>query len=214
MADPTSEHEIALPPTRRFRPSGAHDELVRARTDEAMATIAPLGRPPLLDEIGRFADLVVAALSEGGKVVLFGNGGSAADATHLAAELVGRYMVERDPLPALSLTDNASSLSAIGNDYGYDDVFARQVRALGRPGDVAVGLSTSGRSENVVRGLRAAGRLGLRTVAMTGEAGGRLGAISDLCLRVPATSTARIQECHMVIGHTVCEIVERALARP
>jgi len=198
----------------RFRRAGVHDELVRARVAEAVTTIESLAEPPLVDQIGRFADLVIAALAGGNKVIFFGNGGSAADATHLAAELVGRYLLEREALPALSLTDNASALSAIGNDYGYEDVFARQIRGLGQPGDVAVGISTSGRSQNVLRGLDAADDGGLRTVAMTGPTDGELRAVSELCLAVPAADTPRIQECHQLIGHTVCEIVEQALFGP
>jgi D-sedoheptulose 7-phosphate isomerase len=189
-------------------------ELVRSRIEESVEAKQALLEPPMPERVTAVADLVVGALRDGGKVLFFGNGGSAADATHLAAELVGRFRLERAPLPALSLTDNASSVSAIGNDYSYEEVFARQLAALGRPGDVAIALSTSGTSANVVAGLSAARQLGLRTVALTGEAGGGAGDEAELCLRMPTRDTARVQECTMLVGHTVCELVESALFAP
>lgn len=173
----------------------------------------------LLAGVTEVAGRLTDTLRDGGKALLFGNGGSAADATHLAAELVGRYKLERDALPALSLSDNVSSVTAIGNDYAYDVTFARQVQAFGREGDVAIGLSTSGRSVNVLRGLEAAAELGLHTVAITGAAGQQLsgeaphlGRTADLWLAMPTADTPRVQECTMLIGHTICELVERSLA--
>jgi D-sedoheptulose 7-phosphate isomerase len=157
------------------------------------------------------AERVGAALRDGGKVLLFGNGGSAADATHLAAEFVGRFRYDRAPLPALSLSDNASSVSAIGNDYSYEEVFARQVQAFGRPGDVAIGITTSGTSANVVAGLATARDEGLYTAVLTGRSGGVVGDEADLCLRMPTDETARVQECYLLIGHVLCELVERSL---
>jgi D-sedoheptulose 7-phosphate isomerase len=142
----------------------------------------------------------------------FGNGGSAADAQHLAGEFVGRFYLERGALPAVALTVNTSILTAIGNDYGFDRIFARQLEALGRPGDVAIGLSTSGNSRNVVEGLRTAKQLGLLTVALTGRSGGRLKDEADFCLCVPSDDTPRIQESHILIGHIWAELVEHALA--
>jgi D-sedoheptulose 7-phosphate isomerase len=189
----------------------AETELVRSRIGESIEAKQALLESPMPERVTALAELVVEAVRDGGKVLLFGNGGSAADATHLAAELVGRFRLERAPLPALSLTDNVSSLSAIGNDYAYEEVFARQIAGLGRPGDVAIGLSTSGTSANVVAGLSVARQLGLRTVALTGEAGGGAGEEAELCLRMPAQDTARVQECTMLVGHTVCELVEQAL---
>ena len=187
-------------------------DCIRARFQESIdAKRALLDDAHLLAQTAELADLVVDALRAGGKVILFGNGGSAADATHLAAELVGRFMLERDPLAALSLTDNVSSVTAVANDYEYALTFARQVRGLGAAGDVAVALSTSGRSVNVIRGLEAARDGNLRTVGITGASGGDIGSVADLCLCIPSSETARIQECTMLIGHTVCEIVERAL---
>ena len=157
------------------------------------------------------AGRVVDCLTAGGKVLLFGNGGSASDAGHLAAELLGRFFVDRRPLAAVALAETTAAMTAIGNDYGYLEVFARQVHALGRPGDVAVGLSTSGTSENVTRGLAAARELGLVTVAFTGASGGKLLDVADLCVRVPSEDTPRVQELCMLLGHTLCEIVEREL---
>jgi D-sedoheptulose 7-phosphate isomerase len=191
-----------------------HGPLVEARIAESIAAKRGLLVPGLVAQVGRLADLLIMALRGGGKAIFFGNGGSAADATHLAAEFVGRFQIEREPLAALSLTDNASSVSAIGNDYAYEETFARQVRGLGRPGDVAIGLSTSGTSPNVVRGLQAAADHGLRTAALTGAGGGALRQHAELCLEMPATATARVQECYMLVGHTVCEIVEQTLFAP
>lgn len=149
-----------------------------------------------------------AVLRAGGKVLVFGNGGSAADAQHFAAELVGRYVAERGALAGIALTTDTSALTAIGNDYGFDEVFARQVEALAARGDLAVGISTSGSSENVVRGLDAARGKGAATVALTGRTGGRLAERADVLLAVPSAVTARIQEAHALILHAVCEILD------
>jgi D-sedoheptulose 7-phosphate isomerase len=189
-------------------------ELVRQRFGESLEAKRALLDDGIVEQVSEVAALVSGVLRSGGQVILFGNGGSAADATHLAAELVGRYTMERDPLPALSLTDNPSSMSSIGNDYAYDETFARQIRGLGRRGDVALGLSTSGSSRNVVRGLETARDAGLHTVAVTGAADGPMAATADHCLRMPTTQTARVQECTMVVGHTLCELVERSLFAP
>jgi D-sedoheptulose 7-phosphate isomerase len=157
------------------------------------------------------ADRIAASLRAGGKVMFFGNGGSASDAGHLAAELLGRFALERRPLAAACLSDHTAAMTAIGNDYGYDDVFARQVAGLGRPGDAAVGLSTSGSSANVVRALEAARELGMVTVALTGASGGKVAAVVDVCIRVPSEDTPRIQELCMLLGHTLCELIEQEL---
>jgi D-sedoheptulose 7-phosphate isomerase len=187
-------------------------EVARSRIQESVAAHrALLEDDGVADEIAGLADRIVESLRDGGKVILFGNGGSAADATHLAAEFVGRFRFDRPPLPALSLSDNGSSVSGIGNDYGYEDVFARQLDALGSPGDVAIGISTSGTSPNVVAGLRTARSGGLHAVALTGAGGGDLRAEADQCLCMPSTETARIQECYMLAGHVVCELVEQTL---
>lgn len=163
-------------------------------------------------EIEKMADLVIAAYRSGGKVILFGNGGSAADAQHLAAELVGKFKLERQALPAIALTTNTSILTALANDYGYDTVFSRQVEALANEKDIVIGLSTSGNSPNVIEAIKAAKARGARTVGLTGGNGGRLAKVADLTITVPSANTPRIQEAHITIGHIVCELVERELA--
>jgi len=165
----------------------------------------------LLIQVGR---RMAACLAAGGKILVFGNGGSAADAQHLAGELVGRYRRDRAALAALALTTDPSVITAIGNDLGYEAVFRRQVEAHGRPGDVAVGISTSGRSANVVEALRLARARGLVTVGLTGGGGGRLVGIVDYLVDVPHTDTPRIQEVHGMVVHILCEIVEEEAGQP
>jgi D-sedoheptulose 7-phosphate isomerase len=150
-------------------------------------------------------------LRGGGKVLFCGNGGSAADAQHLAAELMGRFLRDRAPLAAVALTVDTSALTAIGNDYAFDEVFARQLRGLGRPGDALVAISTSGNSANVLKALAVAREAGIVTVGLTGASGGRMAGLCDLCIRVPATRTDRIQEMHIAVGHLICGLVEDAL---
>lgn len=162
-------------------------------------------------DIAGAARAVTDALRDGHKVLLCGNGGSAADAQHLAAELAGRLRIERGGLPAVALTVNPSVMTALSNDYGYEMVFARQVEALGREGDVLVAISTSGRSANVVRALEAARAGGLVTVGLTGEDPGPMGPLCDHSVRAPAADTQRVQEVHIAAGHAICEIVEREL---
>jgi D-sedoheptulose 7-phosphate isomerase len=147
-------------------------------------------------------------LQAGGKILLFGNGGSAADAQHLAAEFVNRFQVERPPLAALALTTDTSILTAVGNDYDFLQIFAKQVRALGRPGDLAWGISTSGNSPNVVEGLKVARELGLATLALSGRDGGPVAAAAELALVVPSRNTPRIQEVQITIGHVLCDLVD------
>jgi D-sedoheptulose 7-phosphate isomerase len=191
---------------------GSAEDMVRSRLAENAALAEALREGACAAEIAAVAELTATALRGGGKLLLFGNGGSAAEAVHVAAEFIGRYVLERRALPAIALTENLSSVTAIGNDYGYDAVFARQVRALGAPGDVAVGMSTSGRSANVVEGLRAARELGLATVGMTGEEAGPVGETSDRRICIPSAETARIQEGHLLASHLVCEWAEARLA--
>lgn len=157
------------------------------------------------------ADAMVEALAADRKILIFGNGGSAADAQHIAAEFVNRFRMERPPLAAISLTTDTSALTAIGNDYAFAQVFSKQVRALGRAGDVALGISTSGNSENVVAGLQASRDAGLRTIGMTGRGGGKLRGICDVLLDVDSEVTARIQETHITMAHILCELVDRML---
>jgi len=158
------------------------------------------------------ADALVAAYRAGHKALFFGNGGSAADAQHLAAEFVGRYLRQRDPLPALALNANSSAVTAIANDYGYEQVFARQLEAVAVRGDVAVAISTSGNSPSVVQAVLCARRLGLFTIALTGASGGHLRRIVDSLIVVPSEETPRIQECHILLGHALCDAVEQAVA--
>ncbi len=153
----------------------------------------------------------VDSLKAGGKIIFCGNGGSAAQAQHLAAELVGRYKLERRAMAALSLTVDTSNITAIGNDYGYDDIFRRQLEGLGRKGDVLIGLSTSGNSRNVVLAFELAREMGVTTVALTGEGGGRMKELADICIAVPSKETNHIQEMHIAVGHILCGLVEKSL---
>jgi D-sedoheptulose 7-phosphate isomerase len=187
-------------------------ELARTRIAETAALLEEMRGGRCAEEIAAVAELTTEAFRAGNKLLLFGNGGSAADAAHVAAEFVGRYLVERRPLPALALADNLSAVTAIGNDYGYEEVFARQLRALGAAGDVAIGLTTSGRSANVVKGLDAARELGLRTVALTGADPGPVGAAAEHRIAIPSADTPRIQEGQILAAHIVCEWVEARLA--
>ena len=157
------------------------------------------------------ADAMLAAFGNGAKVLIFGNGGSAADAQHFACELVGRFLRDRRALPALALTADTTAITAIANDYGFDRVFARQIEAHGRPGDVAVGISTSGESANVLAGLQCAKARGLKTVAFTGHDGGVIGAVVDLHVNVPHELTPRVQEVHRTLIHAVCDLIERQI---
>jgi D-sedoheptulose 7-phosphate isomerase len=165
-----------------------------------------------IDTLVEAVETIAAALRSGHKLLLFGNGGSAADAQHIAAEFVNRFRIERPALPAIALTTDTSALTSIANDYGYAEVFAKQVRALGRAGDVALAISTSGNAANVLRAVAACRRIGVRTVALTGGTGGKLARAADLVLRAGGTTdTARIQETHILVGHVICEQVDARL---
>ncbi len=163
------------------------------------------------DRIVQVAKLIATAFREGRKVLLFGNGGSATDAAHIAAEFVGRYKRERAPLPAIALATDIAAITCIANDYGYDELFSRQVRAHGQKGDIAIAISTSGNSPNVLNGVAAARDGGLVTIAWTGGSGGKLAGLVDYSFVVPSTVTARIQESHITLGHVLCELVEEQL---
>lgn len=167
-----------------------------------------------LEELTHAAQLITSCLRRGGKLLLFGNGGSAADAQHLAGEFVGRFMLARGPLSALALTADTAVITAIGNDFGFEQIFARQISAFAQPHDVAIGLSTSGNSPNVLLGLQAANQIGATTIGLTGGGGGQLIELVDCALIVPSTNTAHIQETHLAIGHALCAVVERALVAP
>jgi D-sedoheptulose 7-phosphate isomerase len=159
----------------------------------------------------RAATVIVEAFNNESKLMIFGNGGSAADAQHIAAEFVNRFMIERPPLPAMALTTDTSILTSVGNDYSFDDIFSKQIKALGMEGDVAWGISTGGRSANVLAGLRVARDRGLRTIGMTGSDDGKMSEVVQVLLKVDGANTARIQECHVTMAHIICELVDYQL---
>jgi D-sedoheptulose 7-phosphate isomerase len=170
-----------------------------------------LNNAEVVSTAARVSEVLIGAIERGNKLLLFGNGGSAADAQHIAAEFVGRFAFDRPALPALALSVNSSCLTAIGNDYGFDRVFSRQLEALARPGDVAMGISTSGNSANVVHAMSVARKMELHTVALTGCMGGKLKGMVDFCLCAPSNETPRIQECHILLGHIISELVEQEI---
>lgn len=172
---------------------------------------ALLNDKELLTRICRFKDMIIDTYRHGGKVLFCGNGGSAADAQHIAAELSGRFYLDRKPLYAEALHCNSSYMTSVSNDYGFDKVFSRAIEATGQKGDVLVGISTSGNSANVLNAMQKAREIGVSTIAMTGNDGGKMTALSDLLINVPSTCTPRIQEAHIMIGHIVCELVEKEL---
>jgi len=188
-----------------------HLERAAAIFDEHLA-VAHRSRQSLMAEVAALGTALADAIEGGGKLLVFGNGGSAADAQHFAAELTGHFAMERDPLPAVALTTDSSALTAIANDYSFADVFARQATALATAGDVAVGISTSGRAENVIRGIQAAGARGAATWALTGGTGGRLREVADRSIVVPSDVTARIQEMHITVIHAVCTLLDARIA--
>jgi D-sedoheptulose 7-phosphate isomerase len=190
--------------------SNAAGSVCTRRIAESISIKQLLLQDPLFQSmVEDIARRISAAFRGGHKVMFMGNGGSAADSQHLAAEFTGRYLFERRALPALALSVNTSAITAIGNDTSFEMVFARQIEALGLPGDVAIGLSTSGNSRNVLLAMQVARERKITTVALTGESGGLLKDSVDICLRVPSTETPRIQECHIMVGHIICEIVEQ-----
>jgi D-sedoheptulose 7-phosphate isomerase len=192
--------------------NGDFEQRVR-RSIEASIAVKQLllGTAEVVSVMARVSEILIGALKNGNKPLLFGNGGSAADAQHIAAEFVGRFAFDRPALPALALSVNTSAVTAIGNDYGFDVVFARQIEGLGRAGDVAIGISTSGNSPNVLKAVAVAKKMGLHTVALTGATGGKLKSAVDYCICVPSNETPRIQECHILIGHTISELVEQTI---
>lgn len=188
----------------------AHIEENLARSVQAQQEFAVQA----LDEIIRLVGWLVDTFRSGGKLLVFGNGGSAADAQHMAAEFVNRFKINRRPLPAIALTTDTSILTSIGNDFSFDEIFVKQVQALGKEGDLVLGISTSGNSPNVVKAVAAAREMKLRTAVLTGgtgQPGGKLGGIADLVLNVPSDSTPHIQEAHLWVEHIICELVEKEL---
>jgi D-sedoheptulose 7-phosphate isomerase len=163
-------------------------------------------------DIAEAAKAIADAFKAGRKILLFGNGGSAADAQHIAAEFMNRFLIERPPLPAIALTTDTSILTSISNDYAFDDVFSKQIKALGRKGDIALGITTSGSSANVLKALRVAKKMGMIAIALTGD-GGKAASLADIALSVPSRSTPRIQEAHIAVGHMLCELTDTILFR-
>jgi len=166
-----------------------------------------------IDSIFEISHLMIDCLRKGGKVIVFGNGGSASDSQHIAAELVGRFKRDRSALAGIALTTNTSILTSLANDYGYDVVFSRQVEALGKKNDVALGISTSGKAKNVALGIKQAKKMGIKTVALSGGDGGEIVKLADVSLLVPSKITARIQEAHITIAHIICEMIEQELCQ-
>jgi D-sedoheptulose 7-phosphate isomerase len=184
--------------------------IISEQIEDHVATVQKLSSQiPLIEDL---AARIIGCFNAGGKVLIFGNGGSAADAQHIAAEFVVRYRRNRKALPAIALTTDTSVLTAGGNDFGFESIYARQVEALGREGDVVIGISTSGTSANVIAGLDAAKKAGCLTVAFTGEKSSPCADLADVAFRAPSLITARVQECHLLVGHILCDIVEEAFA--
>jgi len=207
MTRPTADGKMSA-----FQPTD--DQLqstVEQRVLDSIEVRRSLLEGGVLGEVAAAARVVIDAARRRSTIFFIGNGGSSADAGHLAAELLGRFRIDREPLAALALADNTAAMTAIGNDYGYAEVFSRQLRGVSHPGDVLVGLSTSGNSPNMVRAFEVAPQLGVTSVALTGAGGGRLLRLADHCVRIPSEETARIQECQVLLGHTLCEIVEDAV---
>ncbi len=193
---------------------------MNSTTDEAEIVARTIGESirvkqdllnTMVPDLVQAAAWIVSSLRSGGKLILFGNGGSAGDAQHIAAELLGRFEKERRALPAIALTTNTSTLTAIANDYDYAKIFSRQIEALGNPGDIVLAISTSGNSANVLKAVESAKAKGIKSIGLTGEKGGKLAALVALCLKVPSTNVARIQESHIMIGHILSLLVEEKM---
>jgi D-sedoheptulose 7-phosphate isomerase len=190
----------------------ANGNLLTNCVAEAQRTVTALAQnAALLNDVERCTQACIATLRAKGKILIAGNGGSAADAQHFAGELVSRFYFDRPALAAVALTTDTSVLTAIGNDYGYEEVFARQIQALGLPGDVFIAISTSGTSPNILKALTQARQQGLRIIGLTGRSGGKMKALCDICICAPSDSTPRIQECHLVLEHALCACIEEAL---
>lgn len=187
------------------------EDTVKKRLLESAQVKQEMAKGPLAGRVSKAAGAILECYRSGGKVIVFGNGGSAADAQHIVAELVGRFKMERKPLPAVCLNTNVSTLTAVGNDYGFERVFEREMSCLAKKGDVVMGISTSGNSRNVILALDAAKALGAVTIGLTGSKGGKVQDSVDILINVPSDDTPRIQEAHITIGHILCELVEKGL---
>lgn len=186
------------------------DQIIAESLKNSIAAKEALYNNQLAD-IKKLAQWMIDTIKSGNKIMIFGNGGSAADAQHMAAEFVNRFLIDRPPLAAMALTTDTSILTSVGNDFSYDDIFVKQIQALGKKGDLALGISTSGNSPNVLSGISVAKEMGLKTAALTGKEGGKLIAVADLTLNVPVASTPAIQEAHIWVEHLLCQIVDEAL---
>ncbi len=200
----------ATPQRSTTPPQATHGEIV-SQLREAAQLYGMLDEA-YVAQIAQAGQLLANALGQGRKLIWFGNGGSATQSQHMAAEFIGRFKADRRSLPSISLTENMASITAIGNDYAFEQIFSRQLEGLAQPGDVALGLSTSGNSGNVLRGMRRAKELGVGTIGLTGGTGGQMRTLCDVCICVPSSITARIQEAHLTIGHILCSLVEDALS--
>ena len=189
---------------------GTMEQIIEASLKESIAAKEAFFKRQSND-IARLAELIIDAIRNGNKLLVFGNGGSAADAQHVAAEFVNRFMIDRPPLAAIALTTDTSILTSIGNDFSFDDIFEKQILALGKKGDIALGISTSGNSPNVLKAISAAKKMGLTTAALTGGSGGKLMGLADVVLNVPSNKTPAIQETHLWIEHLLCQLVDEAL---
>ncbi|EKD26925.1 MAG: phosphoheptose isomerase [uncultured bacterium] len=187
-------------------------EYIQKQIKDSISAKEAMLKPDFMDVISKIADSIVESLKNKNKLILFGNGGSASDAQHIAAELVGRFESERRGLPAISLTVNTSNLTAIGNDYGFENVYSRQIEALAAKGDAAIGISTSGNSKNVIIALKRAKELGIKTIGFTGIEKCQMDDICDIVLHIPVKVTARIQECHILAGHIICGIIDKKMS--
>jgi D-sedoheptulose 7-phosphate isomerase len=186
-------------------------EIIARALEESIGMLGSLLEEQHFSALSAAVELLAGMLDNDGKLLLFGNGGSAADASHIATEFVGRFLRDRAAAPAISLSDNAAAITAIANDYGFEQIFARQVEALARPGDVALAISTSGNSPNVVAGARAAREREVPVIGLTGAGGGALAAECEILITAPSSSTPRVQEAHTFIAHALCELVERRM---
>jgi len=190
-----------------------YKRFIEQKIEDSIKTKSLLIDDNILESISQVSRLIINCYKQSGKVLFCGNGGSSADAQHLAAELTGRFYKDREPLFAESLSVNTSYLTAVSNDYSYDVVFSRLVKAFGRPGDILIGLSTSGNSKNIVEAINMAKSIGMTTIGFTGNNESEVSKLADLTIKVPSIDTPRIQECHMLIGHTICEIVENEMSK-
>jgi len=190
-----------------------YNSFIEQKIKDSIKTKSLLIDNNILESISQVSRLIINCYNQSGKVLFCGNGGSSADAQHLAAELTGRFYKDREPLFAESLSVNTSYLTAVSNDYSYDVVFSRLVKAFGRPGDILIGLSTSGNSKNIIEAINMAKSIGMTTIGFTGNNESEVSKLADLTIKVPSIDTPRIQECHMLIGHTICEIVENEMSK-